>query len=267
MTLYRGFDAETLEREYSPSSVIGGDYMPFARRYVAESEAARGMPGVQEDLSYGPGKAQVLDYFPAGTPGAPLHVFIHGGYWQELSQKESAAMAPGIIAAGSAFVTLNYTLAPRATLSEIVDEIALAFHWLSANSDELGFDRQRITLSGHSAGAHLAAMMLSRSHELSIERLILISGVFDLTPIPDTSVNDALRLDRDDVLSLSPMMLQPVLKPAVDIVVAERDTAEFRRQSRDYYRYLLDACIPATFREIAGLNHFDIILEPSVFST
>jgi len=267
MTLYRGFDADTLEREYSPSSMIGGDYMPFASRYVSESETARRMPGVRQDLSYGPGPAHVLDYFPAEKSGAPLHVFIHGGYWQELSQKESAAMAPGIIAAGSAFATLNYTLAPHATLTEIVDEVELALLWLSTKSDELGFDRQRITLSGHSAGAHLAAMMLSRSHELTIERVVLISGVFDLTPIPDTSVNDVLRLGRNDVPALSPMMLQPVLKPAVDIVVAEQDTAEFRRQSRDYHHHLVDAGIPTMFREIPGLNHFDIILEPSVFST
>lgn len=267
MTLYRGFDAETLEREYSPSSMIGGDYMPFINRYISESQAARDQLGVVVNLKYGSHPAQVLDFFPADQQNAPLHVFIHGGYWQELSQKESAAMAPGIVAAGSAFATLNYTLAPDASVAEIVEDILQALTWLAGMADALGIDASRVTLSGHSAGAHLAAMMLSRPQELTIERLILISGVFDLTPIPDTSVNDALRLDRNDVPALSPMMLQPVSKPAVDIVVAEQDTAEFRRQSRDYHQHLLDAGISATFREIPGLNHFDIILEPSVFGT
>lgn len=265
MSGYRGMDGETLEREYSPSSMIGGDYMPFINRYISESQAAREKLDIIPDLKYGPDPAHVLDFFPTDQKGAPLHVFIHGGYWQELSQKESASMAPGIVAAGSAFATLNYRLAPTAPLAKIVEDVHRALHWLAGQAEALGFDRHRVTLSGHSAGAHLAAMMMSRSHEITIERLLLISGVFDLTPIPDTSVNDALKLDRADVPALSPMMLQPTLRPQVDIIVAERDTAEFRRQSREYQQHLLGMGMDASCRVLSGLNHFDIILERTAF--
>lgn len=275
MTLYRGMDAATLEREYSPSSMIGGNYMPFIDRYIELSAQARALPGVRQDLAYGSLPTQVLDFFPAPSPlprGAPLHIFIHGGYWQELSHKESAAMAPAIVASGSAFATLNYTLAPHARLGEMVEECRAALAWLARNAVDLGIDATRVTLSGHSAGAHLAAMVLSapgeplRASGMQITQALLISGVFDLDPIRLTSVNDPLQLTSEEVTALSPQQLQPDADVHFRIVAGQYDTAEFIRQSRDYAAHLSRLGHRVSCDILPDLNHFDIILQPALFA-
>lgn len=142
--------------------MLSGDISDYIAIYAERSAAARRNFPCREDLRYGPEPAQVLDFFPAASPDAPLFVFIHGGYWQELSHKESAPMAPQLLEAGFAFATLNYTLAPKATLAVMIGEIARALRFLREGASDLGFDPRRITLSGHSAGAHLAAMHIMR---------------------------------------------------------------------------------------------------------
>lgn len=229
---YRDFDPIALEREYSPSSMLDVDVSEFIDIYIDQSAGARADLSVFENLQYGSGPAQVLDYFPANLAASPLHVFIHGGYWQQLSHRESASMAPDILRNDSSFATLNYTLAPEASISEMVEECRLGLAWLIDNAEKLGFDPTQITISGHSAGAHLAAMLLSGENgdaEFNPKSVILISGVFDLEPIRLTSVNDPLNLSKKTADLLSPMKLAPSAVSNVKIIVAENDTAEFKR--------------------------------------
>ena len=269
--LYRGFTQEELEREYSPSSMIGGDLSPYLASYAALSAQARADLVVQENLTYGDGPNQVLDFFPAPSVPAPLHVFIHGGYWQALSQRESAMMAPVLHESGQAFATLNYTLAPFARLREMVDECRDALLWLAVRADSLGFDPEQITLSGHSAGAHLAAMvMATASNELAqaglrVRNVILISGIYDLEPISLTSVNDPLQLTTVEVHDLSPVLHLPAPGPRYRVTVAERDTPEFIRQSRDYAELLRKAGHSVSFDLQPGKHHFDIVMPSGTF--
>src|SRR5205823_14130315 len=121
----------------------------YLEAYADRSAKARRQFPCSEVLRYGASAAQVFDYFPAMKKEAPLFVFVHGGYWQELSQKESALMAAQVPAAGFAFATLNYTLAPQGTIESMVGEVARALAFLQENAPDLGFDRSRITLSGH----------------------------------------------------------------------------------------------------------------------
>ncbi len=269
--LYRGFSQAELEQEYSPRSMIGGDLTPYIASYSALSAQARASLTVQENLTYGAGPAQVLDYFPATEAGAPLHVFIHGGYWQALSQRESAMMAPAMIEAGHAFATLNYTLAPDARIADMIDECRDALLWLAMQAESLGFDASRITLSGHSAGAHLASMVMAQSANalaragLRVRDVILISGVYDLEPISLTSVNDPLHLTPVEVNDLSPIRHVPRPGPRYHVTVAERDTPEFIRQSRDYAEHLRKAGHSVSFDLKKGMQHFDIIMHPGTF--
>jgi len=264
--LYRGFSQGELEREYSPSSMIGGDLSPYLASYAALSAQARADLPVQENLAYGDSPGQVLDFFPAPKSGAPLHVFIHGGYWQALSQRESAMMAPLLHESGQAFATLNYTLAPFARLDQMITECRDALLWLMSRSEALGFDPEQVTLSGHSAGAHLAAMvMATASNELAQARLrvrnvILISGIYDLEPISLTAVNDPLTLSKVEIHDLSPCLNLPTPGPRYRVTVAERDTSEFIRQSRDYAELLRKAGHSVSFDLQAGKHHFDIVL-------
>ncbi len=263
---YRQMDADTLEREYSPSSMTGGDYSSYLEVYTERSETARRELRLQEDLAYGTGPRQVLDYFPAGID-PPLHVFIHGGYWQELSRKESAIMAAALVKHGVACAVIDYTIAPHGTLPAMVRECRDAVDWLYDHAHVLDFNRDRISVSGHSAGAHLAAMLLGDGEDWPpvvhgrLAAAILVSGIYDLEPIRRTSINDPLRLDREDVAMFSPLGRSPRVACPVHVLVADQDTAEFRRQSRDYAAHLSARGIDATFGEIPARNHFDIILD------
>lgn len=269
--LYRGFSQSELEQEYAPSSMIGGDLTPYLTSYAALSAQARAELEVQENLAYGDSPAQVLDFFPAASADAPLHVFIHGGYWQALSQRDSALMAPVLHENGQAFATLNYTLAPGARMGQMVEECRNALLWLASQSRVLGFDPANIILSGHSAGAHLAAMVMATSSSafaqagLRVRNVILISGVYDLEPISLTSVNEPLQLTKVEIHDLSPCLKLPAPGPRYRVTVAERDTPEFIRQSRDYAELLRKAGHSVSFDLQRGKHHFDIIMPSGTF--
>jgi arylformamidase len=269
--LYRGFTQEELDQEYSPRSMIGGDLTPYVESYAALSAQYRAQMEVIGNLSYGEGRDQVLDFFPAKGAGAPLHVFIHGGYWQALSQRESAMMAPALVQAEQSLATLNYTLAPDARIGDMIEECRDALLWLAANAPDLGFDPSRVTLSGHSAGAHLASMVMATSADalaragLRVRDVILISGVYDLEPISLTPVNDPLQLTPVEVHDLSPILHPPAPGPRYRVTVAERDTPEFIRQSRDYAELLRKAGHSVSFDLQKGMQHFDVIMHPATF--
>lgn len=268
---YRGFSQAELDAEYSPSAMVGGDIEPYLSAYSALSATARAELIVHENLAYGPRETQILDFFPASASNAALHVFIHGGYWQALSQKESAPMANSIVGQGSAFATLNYTIAPEGQLGQMVEECRDALIWLVAQAAELGFDPNRVTLSGHSAGAHLAAMVISLYGQvlanagMTIQDAVLISGIYDLEPIAQVPVNDPLQLALGDIRRLSPLSHIPTAAERIRITVAERDTAEFIRQSREYAEHLRKHGVPVSFDLQKGLHHFDIILHSGTF--
>ncbi len=108
--IYRGMDQETLDLEYNARATVD-DFDGLIAQYVARSAQARETLDCREDVSYGEHSDEVVDIFPAGR-NSPVFIYIHGGYWRLLSQKESASMAPGMVANGVSLVTVNYSLAP-----------------------------------------------------------------------------------------------------------------------------------------------------------
>ena len=257
---WRNFDLKTLEEEYSPSSMIGGHYQPFIEAYVNQSQLAFMSVPCRRDLRYGEGPRAWMDYFPAPRKDAELLVFIHGGYWQELSKNESAFLAPAWIKSGRAHCVLDYDLAPSVSLETIVQECSAALHWLIANAPELGFDPEKIVLAGSSAGAHLAAMLCLRHPE--IRGAVLLSGIYDLEPLVPTYVNWALGLDEARAQRLSPMYLLSSSEkrrfPKCLIAWGEHETHEFKRQSQEFAALVLAQGTQCDIFEVAGRNHFDI---------
>src|SRR5580693_963679 len=156
---WRDWPLAERERQYSPSRCVPA-YPPYFEAYVARSRDAERRCRCYKDLRWGEQPEETFDYFPAATPDAPLLVYFHGGYWQELSKNESLFAAPDCVTNGIAFAAIDYTLAPRATLGTIVEQCRQAIASLHRQAPALGFDARRIYVSGSSAGAHLAAMLL-----------------------------------------------------------------------------------------------------------
>ena len=265
------------ERQYSPSSCIGGNYQPFIRAYRELSLSARVDTQAQgarwQTLRYGAAPAQTLELcLPPNAASRPangwgLLVFIHGGYWQELSARDSLFAATACVQAGLAFAALDYTLSPRAHIEEIVLECRDAVDLLFKQAPALGIDVTRVVISGSSAGAHLAAMLalpgvLAPSHRL--RAVALVSGIYELEPLLGTSINDALSLNADRARSLSPSLVSPIKLagfPTAVICWGEIETAEFKRQSQHFAELLWRAGSSCEVFEIAGRNHFDVIIE------
>ncbi|MGH3792560.1 MAG: alpha/beta hydrolase [Pseudonocardiaceae bacterium] len=227
---YRGLDKATLDREYSPSSCVR-DLRPYLEWYAGGSAEARRCHRVLTGLRYGDRPAETLDFFPASQPAAPLHVFVHGGYWQELSKNESSFMAPGFLAVGAAFAAIGYGLAPAHRLDEIIDMVRTALRWLVGNAVALGADPRRIHVSGSSAGAHLVAMaLLPGDVRDAVAGVTLLSGVYDLQPLVYTYINDNLGLTREAALRNSPLFHLPERVPPVVLARGGIETSEFIRQ-------------------------------------
>lgn len=264
-TLYRGMTAEALTDAYSPSKTVPGGVGPWVERYRQDSDAVKAERAYSTH-SYGNSAEHTLDFFPAANEKAPLHVFVHGGYWQQLSKDDSSAMAPFFLDQGSHFATLNYTLAPTAKIEDIVEEVKQALVWLWQNADALKVDTTQLSLSGHSAGGHLCAMMLCQDWTAvglpqdPFTKVTLISGVFELEPLCATYINDALGMDIDNAKSLSPQLTAVASRSQVSLVVGELESDEFQRQSVDYAKQLNAAGLTARTDIIEGRHHFDIIL-------
>lgn len=271
--LWREMSPAEREREYSPSSAIGGDFSRYIEDYVLHSEAARqqcseaGIPIAE--IRYGPGRSETVDLVvpPEADSAVPLLVFIHGGYWQLLSKRDSFFSAVHSLDQGIAFAAIDYTLAPSASLDEIVQECRQALRDLGERASDHGYSRDRIFIAGSSAGAHLAAMMGLAGRDRSENGLgfapaglVLISGVFDLEPLIGTTINDAVGLDLAAAIRNSPLLGTLDGLPPTLLSWGEIETDEFKRHSKLMADRLERSGVKTAVLEVPGCNHFDIVL-------
>jgi len=255
--IYRGMDRAALDVAYNNRAAVA-DSDRWLEQWCRRSDAVRAMPGARLDIAYGPKERTRLDYVSAGAPGAPLFVFLHGGYWQRNSKDMFAFVAEGPRMHGIDVALVGYTLAPDARLSEIVGEIAQALSFLESNAATFGFDRGAMCVGGWSAGGHLAAM--SCGHP-GVRGALAISGIFDLEPIALTNLNDRLRLDADEVATLSPArLLRPGMAPLA-VAVGGDELPELRRQSTSFKDLADTLGVPMTLHVLPGHYHFSILDE------
>ncbi len=264
---------------------MGGNYQPFIADYARQSAdavaktTALGAQWSQHHYgSQNPHNSQTLrlcvpaqndactDNILAETSLPPLLMFIHGGYWQELSAADSLFAALGCVQHGAAFSALDYTLAPHASVAQMVDECCAALAFLTLHATDLGFDARRIVLAGSSAGAHLAAMVALRGSQqgYQLRGAVLVSGIYELEPLIDTTINQALGLTASTAQTVSPALLSTKNFPPTVLCYGAIETAEFKRQSQQFADQLrrespINAAI-ATF-EVTTRNHFDVIMD------
>lgn len=240
---------------YNNSAAVADSPALNAAREVASTVFRTANPQ-HLDLRYGARERNIWDLFPVADPDAPCIVFIHGGYWQRNSKDQFADLIAGPHARGWAAALPGYTLAPDASLTEIVTEINAALDWLAAHGPAHGINSP-VVLSGWSAGGHLTAMCLG--HPL-VQAGLAISGIFDLAPVRDTYLNEKLRLTEQEIVTLSPMRLKPVDKPLA-FAYGTAELPPLMSDSRDLHALRSAAHLPGSLIPVPRANHFTIVHE------
>jgi arylformamidase len=211
-------------------------------------------------IAYGPSPRNRIDFFPGDEAGGPIVVFIHGGYWQALDGSSFSHCARGLNVHGIGVAIPSYDLCPGVTVDTIIWQMRAATCELTRLGREL-------VMSGHSAGGHLAACMLATDWPAVDAALpkqpvigaYAISGLFDLAPLLDTSINKALRLDKVSARAASPLFWTPPKGTGLDAVVGAQESAEYVRQSRIIVEQWATAGVKTRFGMVADANHFTAI--------
>ncbi|MFM1906865.1 MAG: hypothetical protein RLZZ591_542 [Pseudomonadota bacterium] len=266
-------DPQWLDRMYNNRALVPDFALHFAK-WVEESVQARESLSGEQDVVYGPDASDVMDIFVPDHPtsgGAPVVVFIHGGYWRSLDKSDHSFVARRLVSEGACVVVPNYALCPAVTLPDIALQMVRALAWVWRHIADYGGDPERITVVGHSAGGHLAAMLLACNwksyardlpHRL-VRNALSISGLFELESIRRTPFLQAsLHLTPAQVRKCSPAWMP---KPGVQRgrghlygVVGGDESAEFLRQNA-LIRSAWGAQVVPVCEALPGLNHFSIL--------
>jgi len=225
----------------------------------ARDAAAYREKHVPRSIAYGPSARNSIDFFRAGHEG-PIVIFIHGGYWQALDGSFFSHLAGGLNAHGIGVAIPSYDLCPDVTVEEIIGQMRTMIR-------ELARLAQSLVISGHSAGGHLAACMLATDWPALdaslpadlVTAVYSISGLFDLAPLVETSINNALRLDAATARAASPLFWTAPRRGSLDAVVGERESAEYFRQSQNIVDAWGATGLATRFGVVPDANHFTAI--------
>ncbi|MEQ1807548.1 MAG: alpha/beta hydrolase [Burkholderiaceae bacterium] len=258
-------DPDWLDRQYNNRALVP-EHGEIFERWSRASALAREKSVCQIDLRYASGPNETLDVFVPRIENAPILVFIHGGYWRSLDKRDVSFVAPSFVQDGAMVVVPNYALCPAVTIDEMTLQLVRSIEWVYRHAASYGADPARIVVVGHSAGGHLAAMMLSClwskvARDLPadlVKSAMAISGMFDLEPIRHTPflMND-LRLTADSALRLSPATF-PTPRGVLHVTVGAQESDEFLRQSDLIRSRWGEASVPVCER-IAQTNHFTVL--------
>jgi arylformamidase len=248
------------------------DFAQHFQRWQRDSAAARQALPCHLGIPYGnSGAAETLDVFPAASRGkakrpAPVMVFIHGGYWRSLDKADHSFVAPAFTQAGACVVITNYSLCPTVTMEQLVLQQVQALAWVYRHIAQYGGDPQRISVVGHSAGGHLAAMMLAcqwkrAANDLPqylVRNALSLSGLHDLEPLRHSPyIQGDLRLTPSQVSRCSPAYFAAP-KGQLTALCGADESEEFLRQNRLIQQAWGPACVPIC-EDIPGKNHFSVL--------
>lgn len=258
-------DPAWLDSMYNPRAAVA-DHADHFRRWAADSAEAVRSQTRELDLRYGGGPNEHLDVFTTDQPNAPVLFFIHGGYWRSFDKRDHSFIAPAFTQQGVCVVIPNYALAPAVTVPEITMQMVRALAWTWRNIARYGGDPSRITVAGHSAGGHLAAMMLecvwpALAKDLPpqlVKNALSISGLHDLEPIMHTPFLKNVNLTPQQVRQASPALLPAPLHGQLVAVAGGDESAEFHRQAQliqqAWGKQAVRVC-----ELLPGLNHFSVL--------
>ena len=256
------FDAQYNNRAHIP------EHLQILAEWADRSAAARATLPARLDIAYGSDPGERLDVFPTAAARAPVLVYIHGGYWRALDKRDASFVAPPFVAAGALVVVTNYALCPAASIDEIVRQQRAALAWVWRQAAAHGGDPDRIVVAGHSAGGHLAAMMLASDWSRVepglpadlVKGALSLSGVFELEPLRHAPfLAPDLHLDAAAAQRLSPIGLPAPKRPLFALVGGD-ESEEFLRQNALIAGAWGPASVPVC-EAVPGKNHMSVLRE------
>jgi arylformamidase len=266
MPVFGPYDQTALDLQYD-SAARDPSLAPIRDKREAErSERGRELRqtvACKLDIAYGEGARELLDVFLCGQARAPLFVMIHGGYWRAGDKQQAHFLAEPFVGRGINFAAISYPLAPAASLTQIVDSVRRAIVFLHKEAARLGFDPARIHVGGHSAGGHLAAMMLAtdwtsyKAPADLVRSATAVSGLYDLRPFPLLKRKPDLQFTEQEIAAFSPVRLRPVGKAPLILTVGADESAEFLRNRAELGTAWRDGL--AFDGAVPGANHFNVL--------
>ncbi len=264
--LYRNFTSqEAVDLEYNLNLTVP-DLGHWIEWYSQESAVTRRKLDCTLNVRFGPTLDETVDIFPAKEQGAPVLVFIHGGYWVVCSSKDYSYVANGLVDRGINVVVTNYSLCPKVSIPEITRQSRAAIAWLYREAPNYDMDPSRIFVAGHSAGGHQVGMLLATDwhdeYDLPddvIKGGMTISGIFDLHPLKYSYLQPRIMLTHEVILHQSPYLNIPSSGPPILVSFGEEETAEFQRQSTDYLQAWRAKGLQGELLVHKGKHHFSAI--------
>ncbi len=263
MPVYKAYDQASLDRQYNNRLHVP-DYASYLERWEILSRQTEKELPVVKNIPYAALAREQLDIYPSRQPHAKTLVFIHGGYWHKFDKSSFQFIAQAFEDDGVTTVLINYPLAPVVSIDQIAASCRLAIQWLYQNITAYNGDPGQLYIAGHSAGGHLAAMMIAtdwRQFNLAtgtIKGACVISGLFNLLPIMLSNINGSLKMDEQTAFRNSPVHLLPATHCPLSIVAGSDETNEFLDQSNELYN-CWKGSIPAEIIQAPGLNHYSIV--------
>ena len=239
--------------------------------YAAESARVRARHAHRRSVPYGTGDDETLDLFPAkmvseSNFAAPIHVHVHGGRWTLFTKDEESFIAPMFVNAGATCIVIDFSNIPKVRIPEMVAQVKRAIAWIYRNAASFGGDPERIHLSAHSSGSHLAgvALLTDWEHEFGVPQdvvksALLISGMYDLRPVMLSARSSYVKLSDEEVRALSAILQPELLRTPLTMVYGSKETPEFKRQPKAFLAALEVVGRTARLIEIPGANHFEVL--------
>jgi arylformamidase len=258
MNVYKHYNPEQLNDQYNTRLQVP-DYANYFDRWERLSRQTAEHNTILKDIPYGAHPEERLDIFPSKFHHSKTLVFIHGGYWHLLDKAMFHFLAGHFLKYNITTVLINYPLAPQSSMNEIVTSCRKALQWLHDNMIRFNGDPTELYLLGHSAGGHLASMLLIEDEAKFVRAIISLSGLFRLEPVMLSYLNDSIGMDRENAIKNSPVFLKPANDCPILLVTGTEETDEFKAQSEELYQCWKSKCSCIEFLKVPQKNHYSIL--------